>query len=88
MTSNTTTSASNATSLIFLAIALVIILFYLAAAWSIFRTAGQPGWACIIPIYNTIALLHICGRLWPSVVVVSAASHSGCEPRHQHLRDV
>lgn len=33
--------------------------------WVVFTKAGQPGWAAIIPIYNTIVLLEIVGRpLW------------------------
>lgn len=30
--------------------------------WKIFTKAGQPGWASIIPIYNTYVLLKIVGR--------------------------
>jgi hypothetical protein len=44
-------------------------LFGLAAAviaiiglWKTFEKAGQPGWTCIIPIYNVYILLKIAGR--------------------------
>ncbi len=30
-----------------------------AGIWKIFEKAGQPGWACIIPIYNIIVLLRV-----------------------------
>jgi hypothetical protein len=33
--------------------------------WQIFKKAGKPGWAAIIPIYNIIVLLEIVGKpLW------------------------
>lgn len=43
---------------------LAIAVFLIAAQWKIFEKAGQPGWACIIPIYNTIVLLKIVGKPW------------------------
>lgn len=47
--------------LIQLAIAVVVI----ASLWKVFAKAGKPGWAAIIPIYNIIVLLEICGRpIW------------------------
>jgi len=36
----------------------------LAGMWKIFTKAKQPGWAVIIPIYNTYILLKIIGRPW------------------------
>ncbi|GAA3788272.1 DUF5684 domain-containing protein [Amycolatopsis tucumanensis] len=35
-----------------------------AAIWRVFSKAGQPGWAAIVPIYNTIVLLRVAGRPW------------------------
>jgi len=32
--------------------------------WKIFTKAGRPGWAAIVPFYNTIVLLKIVGRPW------------------------
>ena len=46
--------------LFILAFAVVMI----AAMWRIFEKAGEPGWACIIPIYSTIVLLKIVGKPW------------------------
>lgn len=43
-----------------LALTVVIII----AQWKIYEKAGKPGWACIIPIYNTIVLLEIVGKPW------------------------
>jgi len=42
------------------AIALVII----ASIWITFTKAGQPGWACLIPIYNMVVLCRIAGKPW------------------------
>jgi hypothetical protein len=34
----------------------------IVALWKIFTKAGQPGWACLIPIYNIYILCKIVGR--------------------------
>jgi hypothetical protein len=48
-----------------LIIMLAIFIFYIIVGWKIYTKAGQPGWASIIPIYNTIVLLQIVGRpIW------------------------
>ncbi len=37
----------------------------IAGMWKVFVKAGQPGWACLIPIYNVIVLCKIGGKpLW------------------------
>ena len=41
---------------------LVILIALIAGMWKTFTKAGQPGWAAIIPIYNIIVWLQICGR--------------------------
>lgn len=41
-----------------------IAIFLIAAQWKVYQKAEQPGWACIIPIYNTIVLLKIVGKPW------------------------
>lgn len=43
---------------------LVLVILILAAQWKVFVKAGQPGWACIIPIYSTYILLKIAGKPW------------------------
>jgi len=30
--------------------------------WRIYKKAGRPGWASIVPIYNVYVLIKICGR--------------------------
>ncbi len=41
-----------------------ITVFYLYVYWRIFEKAGKPGWASLIPIYNTIVMLEIIGKPW------------------------
>ncbi len=42
----------------------IIAIIILIAEWKIYEKAGQPGWACIIPIYNVFILLKIIGKPW------------------------
>ncbi|WP_208024601.1 DUF5684 domain-containing protein [Amycolatopsis pithecellobii] len=37
-------------------------LFMIAAMWRVFSKAGKPGWAAIVPIYNTVVLLRVAGK--------------------------
>ena len=56
-----TGAAAGATLIIYLAITLLVI----ASMWKVFTKAGKPGWAAIVPIYNTIVLLKIVGKpIW------------------------
>lgn len=32
------------------------------AQWSVYTKAEQPGWACLVPIYNVVVFLKIVGR--------------------------
>jgi hypothetical protein len=41
---------------------LLVAVLMIAAMWKIFTKAGQPGWACLIPIYNIYILCKIVGR--------------------------
>lgn len=43
-------------------IGLVIAVFMVIALWKIYVKAGEPGWACLIPIYNIIVLMKIIGK--------------------------
>ncbi|HKU18874.1 MAG TPA: DUF5684 domain-containing protein [Candidatus Saccharimonadales bacterium] len=44
--------------------AVVLAVFMIVCMWRVFTKAGKPGWAAIIPIYNTLVLLQIVGRPW------------------------
>jgi len=49
--------------LIVLVVALIILM--VAALWAVFKKAGEPGWAALIPIYNIMVLLKIAGKpMW------------------------
>jgi hypothetical protein len=43
---------------------LVFFALMIASLWKVFTKAGEPGWASIIPIYNTIVMLKIAGKPW------------------------
>jgi hypothetical protein len=43
---------------------LAIVVVTIAGLWKTFTKAGQPGWGCIIPIYNVYLLTKIAGRPW------------------------
>src|SRR5438270_8925369 len=43
-------------------VGLLIAVLMIAAMWKIFTKARQPGWACLIPIYNIYILCKIVGR--------------------------
>jgi len=60
-----TTSSSGdmgAVSPIVWVVYLIFLVAMIAAVWRIFTKAGRPGWASIIPIYNTIVMLQITGK--------------------------
>jgi hypothetical protein len=56
------TSAPAAPSPIFWICYFAVIILLIVAMWKVFSKAGQPGWACIIPIYNIYVLCKIAGR--------------------------
>ncbi len=41
-----------------------LIIFFIYVEWRIYEKAGKPGWAVLIPIYNTLILLEIVGKPW------------------------
>ncbi len=44
---------------------LAVVVFFIVTQWKIYEKAGKPGWAVLIPIYNTIVLLEIINRpIW------------------------
>jgi hypothetical protein len=49
---------------VYLFIAIALSLLVIVAEWMIYEKAGKPGWACIVPIYNTLVLLEIVGKPW------------------------
>jgi hypothetical protein len=53
---------SGAGAVVVTIIYLAILILMIASVWKIFTKAGKPGWAAIVPIYNIIVLLQICGK--------------------------
>ena len=45
-----------------LIVELAVAVLMIVALWKVFVKAGQPGWACIIPIYNIYILLKIASK--------------------------
>lgn len=49
-------------SSIFAVFAIAVIVLSIVAAWRVFKKAGKPGWAALVPIYNIYVLVQIAGR--------------------------
>ena len=61
----------NIVGLIGVVLYLALMIAIIAGVWKTFAKAGQPGWACIVPIYNLIVMLKIAGRpIWWIIPVV------------------
>ncbi len=41
---------------------LVVAIVLIVSMWKLFKKAGRPGWAAIIPFYNAYILIKIAGR--------------------------
>ena len=39
-----------------------VTIFLVAVMWKVFTKAGQPGWASLIPIYNTYIMIKMAGK--------------------------
>ena len=50
---------------------MIMVVVLVIAMWKIFKKAGKPGWAAIVPIYNIIVLLEVVGRpLWWIILLI------------------
>jgi hypothetical protein len=54
--------------------ALINFIVITISQWRIYDKAGQPGWACLVPIYNTLVLLDIIRkpRIWLVYLLIAA----------------
>ena len=43
-------------------IILLVAIFVIVTMWKVFTKADQPGWGCLIPIYNLVLMLRIAGK--------------------------
>ncbi len=59
MYGSSTNAGSNPAGLV---AGLIIGIIAIVAMWKVFTKAGKPGWASIIPFYNTYTLLKVVGR--------------------------
>lgn len=51
--------------IIVLIVELGLAVLTVAGIWKTFEKAGEPGWAAIVPIYNTIVMLKIADKpIW------------------------
>lgn len=52
-------------AIVYFLIMVAILVLVIVAQWKIFTKAGEPGWACIVPIYNLYILYKISfGNGW------------------------
>lgn len=61
----TTTTTSDGSSPVPIILGLAFVAVIIAGTWKVFSKAKQPGWAALIPIFNTLVLLRVVNRpLW------------------------
>ena len=61
-TTTTGSAAGGAMAMGLMVLWLAIVVVEIAAIWRVFTKAGEPGWASIVPIYNTIVMCKIGGK--------------------------
>ena len=55
---------------------IAFIVFVVAAQWITYQKANQPGWACLVPIYNIIVLCKITQKptWWVAMMFIPVAN--------------
>lgn len=54
-----------------LLITIALVVLIVASQWKVYTKAGEPGWACIVPIYNIIVLLKIAKKpMWYFILLL------------------
>ena len=62
---------SGAPLVIIMIISLLLSVLLIVSMWKIYKKAGKPGWAAIVPVYNIIVLLEIAELpLWYLVLFI------------------
>ena len=52
-------------SFIFMFVYALVLIFLVICIWKIFDKAGEPGWACLVPIYSYFVYMRItCNNYW------------------------
>jgi hypothetical protein len=55
---------------LFIIILLPLLILMIISWWKIFEKAGKPGWAAVIPFYNTVVMLQIANlQMWLLVLL-------------------
>jgi hypothetical protein len=51
---------------------LAVVVLMIASQWKVFVKAGQPGWACLVPIYNIYIMTLIAKKptWWIAVILL------------------
>ena len=67
-----------------------LIIVMIVANWMLNEKAGEPGWACLVPIYNVIVLGRMAGltTLWIVLLFVPCATSSPCSCSTSNSRSV
>ena len=58
---------------------IALAVFEIVCMWKLFEKAGEPGWKCLIPIYNAYIFMKICWEgkyFW--IMLLLLLSVSGC----------
>ncbi|MCC2630568.1 MAG: hypothetical protein K0S38_377 [Candidatus Paceibacter sp.] len=65
VTTSGSQAAANAGFGIFMVVYIAVLVLMLVSLWKIFSKAGKPGWAAIIPIYNSFVMIDVAKRpMW------------------------
>lgn len=57
--------------LVFMLAMIAVAILLIVAMWKLFQKAGKPGWAAIVPFYNTYVMLEIARRpVWWFAVIL------------------
>lgn len=59
---------------IIMAVTVVMFVVNAIVSWKLYEKAGKPGWASLIPIYNTIVLFEIIGYKWYYIFFLALGS--------------
>src|SRR3989442_12093533 len=71
MLQDTFSTSTSAPGPLFWIVTLVSTVFEIAAVWTVFQKAGQPGWAAIVPIYNCIVWLKVAQKpVWWNLLAI------------------
>jgi hypothetical protein len=55
---------------------LAVVVLMIASQWKVFEKAGQPGWACLVPIYNIYIMTLIAKKpaWWIAMLLIPIAN--------------